>query len=272
MQPISKNIQNRYKGFLETPSLWLKTSLLGLQPFIIPKKFTKISIKIDENQRLGKYIERFVSFQLRQEKGIEILAENIQIQREKLTLGELDGILLRNNELIHIEIVYKFYLYDERVGQDEIAHFIGPNRKDSLIEKLNKLSEKQLPLLHSDETKNHLKSIGILSKNISQQVYFKAQLFMPFSEKTPKLNIINNDCIAGFYINIMKLKFLDNGKFFIPTKKDWLVMPHQLVSWMSFEDFSMRAYEFLKLPYAPLCWIKFKNGEMKKFFLVWWSF
>lgn len=270
MQPILKSIQKRYEGFLETPSLWQETPLWGLQPFIISPRFKKITIEIDENQRLGKYVERFVTFQLQQENDIEILVENVQIQRDKLTLGELDCVLLRDNALIHLEIVYKFYLYDEHVGQDEIAHFIGPNRKDSLIEKLNKLSEKQLPLLHSEEAKNQLQSLGILPDNISQQVYFKAQLFMPFSEKMPKLSILNNDCIAGFYINVTQLKFVDNGKFFIPTKKDWLVMPHQHVSWLSFTDFSLKTNEYLHQQYAPLCWIKYNNGEMRKFFLVWW--
>lgn len=272
MQPIPKNIQKRYEGFLETPSLWQKTSLFGLKSFILTPKFTKINIDIDENQRLGKYIERFVSYQLQQESDIEILAENVQIYRDKLTLGELDCVLLKGNALIHLEIVYKFYLYDERVGQNEIAHFIGPNRKDSLIEKLNKLSEKQLPLIFSQESKNHLKSVGIFTENISQQVYFKAQLFIPFSEKKPKLNVLNNECIVGFYISANQLKLVANNKFFIPSKKDWLLMPHQHVSWMSFEEFSLKATEYFLQKYAPLCWIKFNNGEMKKFFLVWWGF
>ena len=272
MHPKNKSIQKRYEGFLQTPSLWQHKSICELQPFIIAPKFTKIAIEIDENQRLGKYIERLVSYQLQQEKDIEILAENIQIQRHKITLGELDCLLLRNQEAIHLEIVYKFYLYDATVGHDEIGHFIGPNRKDALIEKLEKLSKKQLPLLYSNEVKNYLQTMEISSEKISQQVYFKAQLFMPLSLKDHNLSILNSKCIAGFYINITQLKTFSNGKFFIPVKKDWLVIPHQHVTWISFDDFSIKANEFLHQKYAPLCWLKLKSGEIQKFFLVWWGF
>jgi len=62
-------------------------------------------------------------------------------------VGELDCLILRDKKPIHLEVIYKFYLYDASVGDTEIAHFIGPNRKDSLIEKLTKLQEKQLPIL-----------------------------------------------------------------------------------------------------------------------------
>ena len=45
--------------------------------------------------------------------------------------------------MIHLEIVYKFYLYDNTIGTSEIDHWIGPNRNDSLREKLEKLKSKR---------------------------------------------------------------------------------------------------------------------------------
>ncbi len=144
-----------------------------------------------KNYVLGKYIERFVSYQLTQEKSINIICENIQIQKEKITLGELDCILLKDKKPIHLEVIYKFYLYDPSVGKTEVEHFIGPNRKDSLVEKLDKLKEKQLPLLYSNECVSYLKSINLQSSEIEQQVYFKGQLFIPFSNKNHQLSNLN---------------------------------------------------------------------------------
>ena len=146
-------LQKRYEGFLKTPFLWKDAVVFNLQQFEIISKTNTIDINLNENLRLGKYVERLVSFELEQQTDISILAENIQIQDSKITLGELDCLLKKEDNPIHLEVIYKFYLYDDTVGDTEIDHFIGPNRKDSLIEKITKLKNKQLPLLYSDVCK-----------------------------------------------------------------------------------------------------------------------
>lgn len=269
MHQKTKEIQKRYEGFLQTNCLWKDADIYGLQQFKITPKSTKISIEINEKLRLGKYIERLVSFQLSQEKNLTIIAENIQIQQEKITLGELDCILKLQNTYIHLEVIYKFYVYDASVGTTEIAHFIGPNRKDSLVEKLTKLKEKQLPILHSKECKSYLKSIDLQEKNISQQVYFKAQLFIPYSQKIV-LSSLNTACIVGFYIHKKELVFFSNCKFYIPQKKDWILTPNKNVNWLNYPDFKEVSKQYLDRNFSPLCWLKNNNGTLEKFFLVWW--
>jgi hypothetical protein len=271
MHQKTKDIQRRYEGFLQTPSLWKKDIVSDLYQFELKNVSTKINIEIDEKLRLGKYIERFVSYQLKQEEDISILCENIQIQKEKRTLGELDCIILKDDKPIHLEIIYKFYLYDKTAGNTEIEHFIGPNRKDALTEKLKKLKDKQLPLLCASECLEYLKTIELKASEIAQQVYFKAQLFLPFSDKTIQLNILNNNCISGFYISKEQLSQFLNCKFYIPAKKDWLVVPYANVDWLNFEEFNQKSNEYLAREFSPLCWLKKPNGGIKKFFLVWWN-
>ncbi|TMM31262.1 DUF1853 family protein [Polaribacter aestuariivivens] len=270
MHQKTTKIQNRYDGFLQTSSLWTDTAVYGLRQFYIENTSVKINIEINDKLRLGKYIERFVSFQISQENNLEILAENIQIQQEKRTLGELDCILLNNGKPIHLEVIYKFYLYDASIGTLEIEHFIGPNRKDSLIEKLKKLKEKQLPLLYSKECLSFLKTINLKSSEIEQQVCFKAQLFLPFLDKNIHLKELNNNCVIGFYINTKELHQFKYCKFYIPNKKDWLLIPHTNVNWLNFDDFKEKSTEYLERKFSPLCWLKKENGEIEKFFLVWW--
>lgn len=271
MQQKNTILQKRYEGFLQTPFFWLETPIMGLHQLLILPKFLKINLEIDENQRLGKYVERFVSFELQQQNTFEILAENIQIQQDKITLGELDCLLMIDKQPIHLEIIYKFYLYDTTVGTTEIEHFIGPNRKDSLIEKLTKLSEKQLPLLYVDETKIILGKWNFEVEKALQKVYFKAQIYLPFQQQNLKFKELNSNCIIGFYCHFKELSRFTNCKFFIPQKKDWLIIPFPKVAWINFEEFSAKISKFMEQNYAPLCWIKFKNGEMKKFFVVWWN-
>ena len=270
MQQTTKIIQKRYEGFLQTNFLWKNNSVYELHPFKIVATSSKIDIIIDEKLRLGKYVERFVSYQLQQEHNISIICENIQIQREKITLGELDCIVLRDEKTIHLEIIYKFYLYDNSVGETEIEHFIGPNRKDSLVDKLKKLKEKQLPLLYSKECAAYLKSVSLNIDEIEQQVYFKAQLFVPFSEENYVFKELNPECVIGFYINKKELNLFKDCKFFIPNKKDWLIIPHKNVEWINFHPFKEKSSEYLERAFSPLCWMKKSNGEIKKLFLVWW--
>ncbi|MFS4484316.1 DUF1853 family protein [Hyunsoonleella sp. 2307UL5-6] len=267
---MRNTLQKRYEGFLNTPLLWKKNPLFNLTQFEINTTLHKLAINLDENLRLGKYVERFVSFELKQQHNISILAENIQIQKDKLTLGELDCLLLKDGKPIHLEIIYKFYVYDATVGTSEIDHFIGPNRKDSLIEKLEKLRDKQLPLLYADDCKSYLKTIDLKSKNISQHVYFKAQLFLPLAHQNTRLLTLNNDCVVGFYIRADELHEFKDCKFYLPNKKNWLITPHINVDWSNFESFTFIAKDFFKQKYASLVWVKFKNGLLNKVFLVWW--
>ena len=270
MNQKTQTIQKRYDGYLQTNCLWKENVVSELNQFSINTSSSKIDFLIDEKLRLGKYVERFVSYQLKQEKSIEIIAENIQIQRDKLTLGELDCLILKNKKPIHLEIVYKFYLYDNTVGTNEIEHFIGPNRKDALQQKLTKLKEKQLPLLYTIECKELLKTLHLSTENINQYVLFKAQLFLPYTKQDIQLEKLNPNCVVGFYIKQKELKLFSDCKFYIPIKKDWLVVPHENVSWMNINEFEESSFKYLDRKFSPLCWLKNYNGEIEKFFLVWY--
>ena len=271
MHAKSKNIQLRYQGFLKTPLLWLAKGVFDLEQFQYKAtQETAFNATIDEKLRLGKYIERFVSFEFAQQKSIEILSENIQIQQDKITLGEIDCLLLKNNLPVHIEVIYKFYLYDSTVGTTEISRCIGPNRKDSLLEKLHKLTKKQLPLLYSEECKKYLKSLSLEVSNIQQQVYFKAQVFVPLANRQIDFSPLNHNCIAGFYMHLNELPQFKGAKFYIPTKKDWLIIPHTNVNWLGFNEFQFSVNEYLAREFSPMCWLKKANGVLEKFFLVWW--
>lgn len=270
MEVSSKQIQQQYTGFLQTPCLWEKDAVFGLQQFEIAQNDVAFNLAINTKLRLGKYIERFVSFQLQQEKAIQILAENIQIQREKITLGELDCLLLKDEKTIHLEVIYKFYVYDTTVGESEIDHCIGPNRKDSLVQKITKLKDKQLPLLYATECESYLEELNLDSSEIEQQVYFKAQLFVPYTQQNIQLKTLNSDCIVGFYIHQKELTAFTECKFYIPTKKDWLITPHSQVAWQNYLSFEKEVSEILNKKTSPLCWMKHPNGEISKFFMVWW--
>ena len=238
-----KVTQLRFEGFLKTPTLWESSPVYELTQFEIEQKSIGIDTEIDTKLRLGKYVERFVSHQLANTENISLIAENIQISKDKITLGELDCLLYKNGNPIHLEVIYKFYLYDPT--KQGLHCWIGPNKKDRLVEKLEKLQQKQLPLLSSKECEKYLKSISFHSSDFSQQVYFKAQLFLPLgNSKLVDVNI-NTECIIGFYCTPLELTTFKNAKFYIPSKKDWLIIPHTNVTWMGYEKYLEQSKNYL---------------------------
>ncbi len=267
----TRHIQLQYLGFLNTALLWQDTSVFGLKQLILPsQKTTVFSGNIIKNLRLGKRVERFVSHQLYQYKLVTILAENIQIQQDKITLGELDCLLMLNENPAHVEIVYKFYLYDATVGNSELEHWIGPNRNDSLIQKLTKLKNKQLPLLHTSEAKTLLETLSIAAHEIRQYVHFKAQLFIPYFNRNIEFKLLNNACVSGFYLTYDELNEFSDSKFYIPIKVDWLMEIQTQTNWLTYELFLSKIEPSITGKSSVLCWIKRQNGELHKCFVIWW--
>ena len=116
----------------------------------------------------------------------------------------------------------------------------------------------------------YLESINLKASKIKQQVHFKGQLFVPYLNKEIQLLVLNQDCISGFYINKKELNQFKDCKFFIPIKKDWIVIPHKNVNWLNFNAFSKISEDYIERKSSPLCWLKKQNGELVKIFLVWW--
>jgi len=270
MDATSKNIQLQYQGFLNTPPLWEQRAVYNLEqlglPYVQCHQLTELYAP---NLRLGKRVEQFVITSFKPDKSIKVLAQNVQIQHKKITVGELDCILLRNNSPIHLEIVYKFYLYDADVGTTELEHWIGPNRNDNLLKKLSKLKDQQLPLLFNKHTQQILSDLGLEADELLQRVCFKAQLFIPYQQEI-SFSLLNKDCVQGFYVNFLSLEQFALCKFYIPKKMDWLLDVQTQVAWMSFDIFHQQIAMLIAKKRAPLSWIKFPNGDLKKFFVVWW--
>jgi hypothetical protein len=272
MSILNITTQLQYEGFLSTPVLWSSDLIFGMKQFELPQQ--KISTYNGEESsklRLGKLVEQFVFHEFGQVDSLTILAQNIQIYKNKITIGELDCILKYLEEYIHLEIIYKFYLFDETCGETELEKWIGPNRNDSFVQKLTKLKTKQLPIFFHDETVNLLNKLNLEPSNFTQKIYFKAQLFVPLNIDKKTYSGINNACIKGFYIRLFELERIDSNQFYIPNKRDWLIDTHANVEWLKLEEFKSIVLELLNGKRAPLCWLKRPNGNTQKFFIVWWD-
>lgn len=97
-------------------------------------------------KRVGRYFERLIVYWVSQLRRCEVLAESQQMVLNGRTVGEID-LLFRDEQsrLTHWEIAVKFYL---QLPRDDSGSFqyIGPNARDSLRKKRQRLLDHQLPL------------------------------------------------------------------------------------------------------------------------------
>ncbi|WP_170234426.1 DUF1853 family protein [Bizionia saleffrena] len=265
----TNDYQEQFSGFFNTPHLF-KSAVFGLEPYVkSPVNTFVFDAPINPKVRLGHRVERFVSAELLQISNLNILAENCQIKNEERTIGELDCLFLEEGTPIHLEIQFKYYLYDPSLGTTEIDHCIGPMRRDTLTKKLHKLKTHQLPLLYSPETKPLLDSLGLQVETIEQKIYFKAQLFLPLGASITLTNL-NPDCVYGFYFKYQDLPLFEDCKFYCPKKTDWLLDLTAAVNWQTYAQILPKLNTYKDENYAPLLWLKQPNGEMTKCFVVAW--
>ncbi|UBZ06631.1 DUF1853 family protein [Salegentibacter mishustinae] len=276
---MQNRVAKQFEGFLNTPALW-KNYFQEIQQFELPEINDPLQKPIAEdlpslstNFVMGKRVERFFEWLIRQNQGYKLLAENMQISRNKITLGELDFLLkdLINQQVYHVEMVYKFYVYDPSFTAEN-QRWIGPNRKDTLLLKTKKLKEKQFPLLFKPETKELLSSLNLNAEEVIQQSCFKANLFVPGELQNKQFSKINNDCIAGIWLHYKEFKTSSYKSFqyYAPKKQDWPILPKYGETWFSHSEIIQQIEILFENKKATLIWVKKPGNNYERLFVVWW--
>ena len=230
-------------------------------------------MEISPNLVLGKRAEVFFAEAIKQSSTYEVIAQNLQLIHENQTLGEFDFFLKEKStqQLIHTELVYKFYVYDPSF-ENELDRWIGPNRKDTLLKKVEHLKSHQFPLLYREESTTLIQQQEIELGKIEQQVCFLANLFVPKSLLQHQFEFINNDCILGYWLHEHEFTEAEYGEFqfYSPKKPDWPVEPQHHQDWKSFHEILKDAKYLLQHQKAALIWMKKDEYTFERFFVVWW--
>ncbi len=258
-------------SFIKAPDLKINSEKYPFKNFtFLDEKLNENNFSFPSNSVLGMQAEACYEAYLKQSNNFELLAANLQIHGEKETLGELDYIVrnLKTDKVVHIELACKFYLYEENTSTSEEEKWIGPNRKDSLFDKLEKVKLKQFPLLKRSETIQKLKALGIPEPS-SQELCLKAFLFLPKKMSTEIFPKSFKDCIVGHYIKPTGLEEDEAALYAIPTKKEWLLPIAAISDWYTFLEIKQLIDEQLKMNKSPLIYKKTLH-KIERFFVVWW--
>lgn len=264
------NTKSRITSIVNTHSL--APSVTGLPTFDLSQLDLPPSLDFTfpTNVRLGHIAEKIVAKLIKASTNYRVLFENVQLIENKQTIGEIDFILEEVNtaEVIHMELAYKFYLYDPSISSEPISNWIGPNRNDSLIEKLDKLKTKQFPLLHHPCAAAAFDKLDL--SEVSQALCLLVSLFLPYESKE-HLSPHYAKTVKGYYLNFAQFKSLyDQSKSYcIPAKKEWGIAPSVNENWTDYTGIVNQIRQRLDEKQAPLVWQK-QNDSYLEFFIVWW--
>ena len=264
------NTKSRITSIIKANNL--DHSITGLQTFDLSElNLTNTeNFQLPSNIRLGHLVEKIVSELIKSSTNYNVIYENIQVIEDKKTIGEIDFIIqnIITRQLIHMELAYKFYLFDPNISSEFLQNWIGPNRNDSLIEKIEKLKRKQFPLLYHNCTPHKLKDIVI--DEVQQALCLLVSLYIPYKYKG-NFNPVFKKSIKGYYINIETFTRLNNSlkSYHLPSKKEWGMDPSENIDWANFNEVIESISTSIQEKQSPLCWQRHKNS-CTAFFIVWW--
>ncbi len=185
-----------------------------------------------ERQPLGKYAESLLHFYFLHHPDWELLAENMQLNQEGISKGEIDFLLYHRKEktYIHLELALKYYL---KTKLNRKVIFLGPSTKDWFSRKIKKLQEHQLQLL---STYPELMKSSWAHLEFKPKHLIKGSLFYPWRELLSKMD--HKSFSSAWWCSFEefeKLPLSAYGKL-ITDKKDWIfpfkadkLLPHQSV-------------------------------------------
>lgn len=269
-------IKDQYQGFLHTnASKFWSDPKLKMFEFPIPKDVDVISneFHIRKNTLLGKRAEAFFLKAIASQNRYEILASQIQLIEKGITLGELDFILKDKvaDQIIHVELSYKFYLFDSN-STPSLNHWVGPNKRDSLSKKWNKLRDSQFPNIYTPTGIEILKSLHFQPEEIHQAVYMPLQLFLPFGKRV-EVDTEFLPCVTGEWMGFNEFKIKDwaGHEFFIPEKQDWFVNPEKCEYWYNKDEVIPLLKDYIQAKNSRMVWIKLPDNERSKIFVTFWE-
>ncbi|MDB2606600.1 DUF1853 family protein [Zobellia sp.] len=267
-------IKEKCLGFLGTPPLW-KGNAFGIEQFVFPEvNLNRFLPKpIFKKIRLGHQMEHVFTQLLVRNNTYDLVLHNQPVKDGNRTIGEIDFILKHREtaQLIHVELTYKFYIIDPSISEP-IHRLVGPDRRDMFFTKMEKIRDKQFPLLHSKNGIRTLSEKNIHHEEIAHQACYKAQLFMPYTDDKVDITPLNTSCVYGYWVKFEDFEkdAFKNYKYYIPSKSEWVIAPHKKVRWTSHFETLMEVNLRTLNKNAPMLWMKKSDSKFEKFFVVWW--
>jgi len=187
---------------------------------------------------VGNYFEKLVALWLTETPQLERLIQHLTVYDNKRTIGEFDFLFYDTStqSSFHWEVAIKFYLQYKHGDQIE---YLGPNAKDSLAKKVNKMLNQQLDLSQNPHASLYLHDYP---KPIHPLCLLKGYLFYPSTDDWQNPSAIttkiNKDHLRGWWTPYQPLN-IPNAK----SDSYWLVLNKPF--WLSLHLDSSKPNKYL---------------------------
>ncbi len=184
--------------------------------------------------RVGDYFERVMLLWLHLNPRFTHILQHIRIHKGKHTLGELDFLFHDRQQGVcyHWEVAVKYFLCF--ASPENVFQFLGPNAKDTLTRKYDRMINHQVPLSRTAEARQiiqpYCKSLPLRAKAV-----LKGMLFYPAKE-TPHIPenfqaIISPQHRQGWWTSMQALTIpphTPDSRWMVMQKPFWFqpVSPH----------------------------------------------
>lgn len=176
-----------------------------------------------QTEYLGRYFESLLAFWLHHVAETELLAQNLVIRQGVRQIGEFDFIFrdCESDQFRHWEVAVKFYLH--LPGHEQL--WLGPNPRDSLQSKLNKVFNQQLQLAqHPQAQMPLLERCG--TADVAAATLVKGYLFYPHDSNWQSLYVpepqVASTHLRGWWCYQSQLADVLNAS---DTAWRWMIVP-----------------------------------------------
>ncbi|WP_325892124.1 DUF1853 family protein [Grimontia sp. NTOU-MAR1] len=166
--------------------------------------------------RIGFYYQWLINQCLQQSETYHLIAEELQVEKDKRTLGAIDFVVENpEGKLEHWEVAIKFYLAFE-------GEWRGPNAKDTLAKKYQKMTDQQLMLSDTEEYQSQYSQYPIEKRRLLVQGRLYTNPFLSLGD-LPSPPDVQEQSVNGFWCWPYQLP--KDVKFFELTRAQWMEAP-----------------------------------------------
>lgn len=220
--------------FADRPSVgdaWCRLALIDRIPWL--RELDHSPAVLDEwlaqyeGHLLGVRFEQLIEFWLRHWRRVEFIASRVVVPGEAHARGEFDFLFYdrRRRRHVHWEVAVKYYLQYRRESGEVV--WLGPNPRDTLAGKLDKVFNHQLRLTRFDETHALLAGLGI--EALHSEAFIKGYLFYPSDANwlaaEPQMDNISASHLRGWwtqYPDITVPQQQPESRWLVLERMQWL--------------------------------------------------
>ncbi len=159
-------------------------------------------LRTPRHYKLGIYCEALLGHCIKTSRIFPCITSHLPVFLNQRSVGEFDFLVRTpQGRAEHWELAVKFYCLDDRIEKGmkaSAADFLGPEGRDSLGMKLEKLLNRQIVLSKTAAGANALQAWGLNAQDLKARVFSRGCFFYPWTLVRNKTESAKQLIVADF--------------------------------------------------------------------------